>query len=163
VKNANINIRAREPQMNMATVGSWNQKNTKRRPKVKMSTNLHCFTCGDEFKRKSDVWRDKENKPICYDCLWEQLLCKWADWWIDPLLEQVENKFDRNYKKWEEWYLDTHEPCKNDHEGVTMYFPNEDICEFGLCPRCCRAYLREIGHPLWSCEECREYRKKEAK
>lgn len=126
-------------------------------------SNLNCFVCGEEFKNKSEIWRDKDNYPVCYNCLWEQLLYKWADWFIDDILEQTEKKFDRKYKKWEEWYLDTHTVCKGDHDGIRMYFPNEDLCEFGLCPRCCRAYLRDIGHPLWDCEECKTYRKSKKK
>jgi hypothetical protein len=117
-------------------------------------------------KEEKDTFFDKrkDTEPptyICRDCLWQKLDEYWEDRYIDTLLDQIKDKFNKNYKKWEKWYYKTYEVCKGEHPEFSKYYAHKDeICKDGYCSRCCDRFMEDLGFPKEdACQKCRELRK----
>lgn len=101
-------------------------------------TKLKCFTCTLKFKRKSEIFRDFNNYPICKDCLREELFEDWDDDFYEYVLSEIEKNFNRSYAKWSKWFYKNHETCDGEHD-IDWYILKKDLIEIDgnkYCPAC---------------------------
>jgi len=103
-----------------------------------MRSELKCFRCGKKLKHKEEVWRDKERKPTCEDCIDDDVLDLVDDEWVDMIKDEIEEEYDRNVKKWRSKHILERCPkCDEltwkrkdkEFECSSCGYPDEDIME----------------------------------
>ncbi len=105
------------------------------------SYKLRCFNCTRKFRSKEEVWRDNNGFPICKCCLEDVLLYDdWDDDSIDYVMDDIENKFKKNYKNWQKWFYANHSICQGEHRTYSRYYwLTEQMAEVDgklFCPGC---------------------------
>lgn len=101
-----------------------------------MSSNK-CFICNIPLKEE-DVYRDQAHRPMCEDCLYEQLGEYWEDYYIDDIISDIKEKFNGDYRKWKVWFKANHTICDGFHD-IEWWARNDEITEIdGLfyCESC---------------------------
>jgi hypothetical protein len=102
---------------------------------------LRCFNCGYKFKNRNEVFRDKNNYPLCEDCLYEDLDDEWDNDYIDEIIKDVAKDFKGNYKKFKINFYETMDKCDgcSGKQYDPMYYPKDSMTEINgkkYCEMC---------------------------
>lgn len=87
---------------------------------------MKCFTCGMEMKK---IYNDENNYPTCRACMYEFLVHYWDDEFIDGILKEIEQKFNRSYKKWSQWFYETHQTCDGPLHEIDWWVLKTELTE----------------------------------
>ena len=91
---------------------------------------IKCFNNSyHKFNSKEDIFRDESNYPVCADCFIEYLQDYWDDEFAEYIFNEIKNKFNRNYNKWQKWFFENHTICDGEsemHNDYDDYYEHND-------------------------------------
>ena len=91
------------------------------------------------------MFRNREEFPICKTCFSEELEEEWEDDFAEYILEQIENRFNRNYNKWSKWFHENHVLCDGEHEDYAFYYEAKEAITVIDDKNYCRNCIDEIN------------------